>query len=201
MTTDQIQNIISKLTEKGIQFDVGLNEVEVSQVEARFSFKFPPDLKSFLQSALPITPKFVNWRLALKSKAEEDITRQRLNWPLEGMLFDIEHANFWVSSWGERPENLKERVLVAKKYFETYPKLIPIYSHRFIPCRPHEIDNPIFSVYQMDIIYYGIDLDHYFANEFGYTKSGRYELAEFPAKKIEFWSRVDEDEVSQPNRN
>jgi hypothetical protein len=59
---------------------------------------------------------------------------------------------------------------------------------------PNESGNPIFSIYQLDIIYYGTNLEHYFANEFRYTKSGSYELENYPEKKIEFWSKRAEDE-------
>jgi hypothetical protein len=64
------------------------------------------------------------------------------------------------------------------------PKLIPIYSHRFIPEEPSEAGNPIFSVYQMDIIYYGFDLDDYLRHEFDLP--GR---KEWPAqvRPIKFW--------------
>lgn len=194
MTTEKIQHIIRLLTDKGVHFDNGLTDDEVLQVEIKFDLKFPPDLKLFLQTALPTSDRFVNWRLGLKSKDEADKIFDKLDWPLEGMLFDIQSNSFWFDSWGNRPENLTDKILIAKKYYKTYPKLIPIYSHRYIPSRPSESDNPIFSVYQMDIIYYGINLENYFANEFGYTKSGCYELDEYPEKKIEFWSKIVEDE-------
>lgn len=50
------------------------------------------------------------------------------------------------------------------------PKLIPIYGHRYIPI-VNGLDNPpIFSVYQTDVIYYGIDLENYFRIEFDFLK-------------------------------
>jgi hypothetical protein len=48
------------------------------------------------------------------------------------------------------------------------PKLIPIYGHRYVPT-VNGVDNPsIFSVYQTDVIYYGIDLENYFRIEFNF---------------------------------
>jgi hypothetical protein len=35
------------------------------------------------------------------------------------------------------------------------PKLIALIAHRYLPERPHESDNPIFSVYQSDVIITG----------------------------------------------
>jgi hypothetical protein len=194
MTTEQANHIIQLLSGKGVHFESGLTDDEILQAEAKFNFRFPPDLKLFLQTALPINDRFVDWRLGLESKEEADKITERFNWPLEGMLFDIDKNNFWINNWGERPGDYTERVIIAKKHYETYPKLIPIYSHRYISERPNESGNPIFSVHQMDIIYYGINLEHYFANEFRYTESGDYELEEYPEKKIEFWSERAEDE-------
>lgn len=41
------------------------------------------------------------------------------------------------------------------------PRLIPICSHRYIPEEPHDAGNPVFSVMQSDVIYYGADLANY----------------------------------------
>ena len=46
--------IISELEQCGVVFEPGLSNVEVEIVENSFGFKFPPDLRAFLQSALPI---------------------------------------------------------------------------------------------------------------------------------------------------
>ena len=49
---------------------------------------------------------------------------------------------------------------------------------------PHESGNPIFSIVQSDIIYYGYNLEDYFEREFVDTRrpfSG-------PFKHIRFWS-------------
>ncbi len=64
------------------------------------------------------------------------------------------------------------------------PTLIPLIGHRFLPSEPNEAGNPVFSVYQTDIIYYGANLEHYFNNEFrGWSASedGAY-------RQIPFWS-------------
>src|SRR5436190_13969950 len=39
-----------------------LTDTEVTAVEAQFHFRFPPDLRAFLQTALPSGEKFPNWR-------------------------------------------------------------------------------------------------------------------------------------------
>lgn len=190
----QIEHINKALHKKGVQFDKGLTNSEILEIEHTFEITFPPDLKVFLQNGLPISDGFVNWRLGLKSKKEFDTIESRLDWPWEGMLFDIEHNFFWLESWGTKPKSHNERIQIARKHFETYPKLIPIYSHRFIPESSYESGNPIFSVYQMDIIYYGANLEDYFIEEFKLNNLKNIDKKSY--KKIEFWTDiVEKDEA------
>jgi len=187
MTINQAKCIIALLAKKGVIFDCGLSDSDVLQIESKFGFKFPPDLKLFLQTALPISDKFVNWRLGLQSSDEEQAIVERLNWPMDGMLFDIQHNNFWHESWGTIPINQDDKIEIAKQRYKTYPKLIPIYAHRYIPSKPCENGNPIFSVYQMDIICYGLDLESYFVCEFDLPLTQKDTHSGLP-KTIEFWS-------------
>jgi len=120
------------MTERGINFDVGLTDDEVAATEARFGFRFPPDLRAFLQSALPKGERFPNWR----SGKETDL-RDRLDLPRQGILFDIEHNGFWLEEWGSRPESLADAKRVANELVSDAPKLIPIYIHRMMPDEPH----------------------------------------------------------------
>jgi hypothetical protein len=190
----QIHKIIEALKTKDVQFDDGLTDSEVSGIENKFEIKFPSDLKIFLQNALPISDGFVNWRLGLTSKKEFDTIKNRLNCPWEGMLFDIKHNFFWLESWGIKPRSRDERIRTARKHYKTYPKLIPIYSHRYIPESPHDSGNPIFSVHQMDIIYYGSNLEDYFVYEFKLKSFKKTQKQTY--KKIEFWtSTVEDDET------
>lgn len=104
--------------------------------------------------------------------------------PLEDLLFDVEYNTFWLPQWGEKPVLLEEAKEIVRKVYVQAPRLIPIYSHRFIPERPRETGNPVFSIHQTDIIWYGFDLDDYLRHEF--KLAGR---AEWPSqvKEIGFW--------------
>lgn len=95
---------------------------------------------------------------------------------------------------GRQTKNIRKQERIAKEKYLEFPKLIPIYSHRYIPSHPNEIGNPIFSVYQMDIIYYGFDLTTYFANEFSLKRTGELKLRDKPNRKIEFWTNWVEEE-------
>ena len=77
-----------------------------------------------------------------------------------------------------------------KKEYKTKPKLIPIYSSRYIPESPKETGNPVFSVYQTDIIYYGFDLLSYFENEFKIKLPEKFGKITYP-KLIDFCSDFD----------
>ena len=72
------------------------------------------------------------------------------------------------------------------------PKLIPLISHRYLPEEPHEPGNPVFSVYQADVIHYGADLTDYFEREFA-----GWSHRPWPdhIKYIRFWSDLVERNI------
>ena len=175
------------LERAGVVFESGLSQDEIKIIEARYGFEFPSDLKDFLMFALPVSQGFLNWRRA----SDEEILHI-LIWPYEGICFDIEQNSFWLEAWGQQPASLNEAFAIARKAIEQAPTLIPIYGHRFIPDRPNEAGNPIFSVYQTDIIYYGHDLADYFENEFRYYFGRTEHRLKGGVKQIEFWSQFAE---------
>lgn len=152
-----------------IRFERGLSDSEIQQTEERYEFRFPPDMRMFLQMALPTavlrpdgpSAVFPNWR----SKDSEPIERS-MEWPLHGLLFDVEHNVVWLKEWGEKPSSLEDAFGVVRGIVANLPKLIPIYGHRYISEQPHLSDNPVLSVYQTDIICYGVNLPDYFQREF-----------------------------------
>jgi len=174
-------DIIDKLKTKGVKFSNGLSDREVSAIENNFDFVFPPDLRQFLHTAVPLGDAFVNWR------SMQDVQR-RIAFVWEGISFDIQRNLFWCSGWGEKPEKLAEQLRVAEEHFKTYPKLIPIYSHRYIPSLPTLAGNPVFSVLGTDIINYGYDLTSYLEHEFGFRSYESLFSKEHPYRKILFWS-------------
>src|SRR5262245_7959995 len=85
---DQIRDCLRKA---GISFDAGLTSGERRAAELRFGFRFPPDLGDFLGGGLPVGDRWPNWRAPGPREA------QQLEWPFDGMCFDIEHNKFWHS--------------------------------------------------------------------------------------------------------
>lgn len=162
-----------------IKFASGLSDSEVRDIETRYDFRFPPDLCDFLQTALPCGHRFPDWR-----NGDEAKMRAWLNMPKEGVLFDV-HQGFWLPEWGERSSDRKKAEQHIEKLIADAPKLIPIYAHRMIPAEPHLSGNPVFSVHQTDIIYYGRDLETYLNVEFleeGWEKSCT------DCRAIDFWN-------------
>jgi hypothetical protein len=173
------QSIIRQLSDRGIRIDPGLTDAEVSRAEEQFRFQFPPDLREFLQSGLPHGDGFPDWR-----SETETALRDSLRLPREGVLFDIAQNGFWLPEWGPRPATLADALRVAGELLSDAPTLIPIYRHRMIPDAPQCGGNPVFSVHQTDIIYYGFDLVDYFRHEFDLP--GRQPWSQ-QIRKIQFW--------------
>lgn len=178
----------SKLQQAGVVFDDGLMDCEVRLAEESFGFQFPSDLKALLMFALPTGQGWPDWR-----DVEDPQIKQMLNAPYEGICFEIEHNAFWPASWGFKPRSLTESFDVARRKIDAAPKLIPILAHRYLPDRPLLEGNPVFSVHQTDVIYYGSNLWNYFQNEFHDSfGSAEYEIND-PPRRIEFWSDLVDD--------
>lgn len=154
----------------------GYTQSELDAAQERFSLRFPPDLVGLLLDRRPI--RGWDWR------TDDTAIRGALDHPLEGLLFDVEHNDLWWSEWGEKPDSADEQAEVVTAVVNAAPRLIPLIGHRYIPDDPHESGNPVFSVMQADVIYYGANLAEYFANEFG----GTYQVG--PVRRIPFWSEI-----------
>lgn len=180
MAVDVWPLLIEQLKECGVEFDIGLTDAELAVAETRFRFRFPPDLRAFLQTAFPKGERFPNWR-----SGDEAILRDWLDLPRQGILFDIEHNGFWLEEWGARPESVANAKCVASELVASAPTLIPIFTHRMMPDEPHLSGNPVFSVHQTDIIHYGFDLADYLRHDF--QLPGR---EPWPAsvRQIRFWN-------------
>lgn len=162
-----------------VNFDAGLTNEELAACEQRFGFRFPPDLREFLQTALPRGPQFPDWRAG-----PEAVLQEWLDVPRRGVLFDVKHNGFWLDEWGSRPESPDAAIEAASALVLAAPRLIPIFSHRMIPDEPQMPGNPVLSVHQTDIICYGFDLADYLRCEFGLPNREKWPDAVRP---IRFW--------------
>lgn len=157
-----VEEAVQLLRRAGVQLDDGLTEQEMARVELRFGFRFSEDHAALLRAVLPIGAKaWPNWR-----EDDEDALRQRIEWPADGIVFDVHNNAFWPRSWGPRPADPMEAETQARAGVAAWPQLVPLYSHRYLPAAPAPSGAPVFSVYQTDVIYYGSDLVDYLKREF-----------------------------------
>jgi hypothetical protein len=164
----------------------GLSPDETTSIEALLGFRLPDDFVYLFQNLQDPGGVLFPWSNFKKEKYDERIDRV-----LQGIAFDIEKNALWLDRWGTRPSALSDALQVAQRDFATWPKLLPIYGHRFLaaePCRP---GNPVFSIVQTDIIYYGADLPHYLMHEFIDHNYALHTHAQ-KIRRIDIWSEFAE---------
>jgi len=183
---DKYKNIVSRLKEKGIVFDHGMSSQEIVKVEKFYDIFFPIELKRLYSLGLPISDGFYNWR-DISSKNTQFI-KNVLNMPINGLQSDLKNENFWCDHWDPPPNDIEEAQRILLEHYCNAPKLIPIYSHRYMPFVPDKTNLPVFSIMQSDIIYYGTDLISYLEIEFGFRQYSDIKHAHF--QYIDFWSNL-----------
>jgi hypothetical protein len=156
----------------------GYTQEELDDAQEKYDLTFPPDLIALFLERRPV--QGWDWR------SDEPEIREMLERPCEGLIFDVEHDGLWWPEWGDRPDHENERAETLRAIVQQAPKLVPLVSHRYIPCEPNEAGNPVFSIHQSDVIYYGVNLDDYFEREFGHPRR----LVAKPMRHIRFWSKL-----------
>ena len=150
---------------RGVTIEPGLSEAELAELEEDYGICFPPDLAALLRHALPTGGNFPDWR-GRSSAGKHVSLEERLSWPLEHILDSVENYQFWLPSWGRRPEQPHQALARAKEIADSAPKLIPVHEHSYLPTEPSQTGNPVFSVVGIDVVRYGDDLAEYFWGEF-----------------------------------
>jgi hypothetical protein len=164
-----------------MQWAKGYSQDQLDEIQEKFDFVFPADLVDLLREKRPVAGH--DW-------FDDVVIKKAIAWPFESLLFDVEHNQLWLPTWGERPEDSEDRNEVLREKVFQAPKLIPLMGHRFLPETPQEVDNPVFSVYGSDIVYYGSNLSDYFKREFEGWNSVPWPRQ---TKRIAFWSELEEE--------
>jgi hypothetical protein len=162
---EYIDKVLAGLISQGYTYQNGLKEKEIMDIEKYYNISFNIDHKNYLMHYVFIGEHFYNWR----DDSRENIIRikQMLEWPLDGILFDIENNVYWPDEIKEKPNGIeKQKEIFTEYYKNNIPKLIPIFGHRYMCSEPKETGVPVYSVYQTDIIYYGYNILDYFNHEF-----------------------------------
>jgi hypothetical protein len=163
------------------EWGAGYTRGELDAAQERYGLRFPPDLIELFLERRPLSGW--DWRI------DDEGIRRALAHPLGGLLFDLEHNDLWWPEWGDRPPTADERAEVVTAIVAAAPRLIPLVAHRYIPETPHEPGNPVFSVMQADVIYYGANLTDYFQREFHVRLYDRVPVKQ-DFRFIPFWSEL-----------
>jgi len=104
-------------------------------------------------SALPKPPRgddgvlrwtaYPDWRLR-----DETGTRDLIDGPTHGLLFDVEHSEFWWAAWGPAPDDIATRAEQASSRLATVPQLLPLWGNLYVG--PTD-DSPVFSIVQAEL--------------------------------------------------
>jgi hypothetical protein len=156
----------------------GYSVAELDRAQEWFQLTFPPDLIALLRDRRPVNGP--DWN-------DETSIPPYLARPFEGLLFDVEENGLWWPEWGHRPEVKSARAEVLRGVLDRAPLLIPIMGHRYLAATPNTPGNPVFSVYQSDVIHYGADLDDYL-----YREENGWDHRPWPesVREIDFWSEL-----------
>lgn len=157
----------------------GYTDRQLDDIQGEWQVTFPPDLVEIYRERCSVIPDGFDWLDTPRAQI-----REMFDWPLEGLLFDLEHNALWLNDWGEKPRQASKAREIVRVAVAAAPRLIPVFGHRYIPETPHAAGNPVFSVYQSDIIFYGVDLAQYVANE-----TGRWLPPLRSPREIPFWSQ------------
>lgn len=136
--------------------------------------------------ALPVAEGFYNW----KDFSEENILliKEMMNRSFEDIDEEAEEMGWcWFDDWEEKTDEVKKMAMEVRKQLKNAPKLIPIYGHRYMPIVEGE-NIPIFSIYGIDLIYYGGNIEEYFEIEFGDKDQDTIDFENI--RKIPFWSDI-----------
>jgi hypothetical protein len=165
-----------------LQCAAGFAPEVLRAAEARWGFRFPPDLEALLRYAAPVGDRFPDW-----GRPEAASLRSQFDQIWRGIEFDLQQGAFWLPRLGARPANAADRIELMHREFLAAPRLIPLYGHRYLPALPHDAGNPVFSVMQTDVIHYGADLADWLRIEF---LKGALDRCGYGLRRIDFWTEA-----------
>ena len=169
--------IINLMEEKGVRFSSGLTNDVLTKIEQTYEICFPDSLKAFYSAALPISVEDTDFPRWDDFSAENiAVIRQRMSVPYQWLKRDIENG-FCLSTWAGK---------TVDELLKDAPKLIPIYSHRYVPMLNHP-NPPVLSTIGRDTVCYGISLEDYLLREFC-DKNTTFEEMKMPY--IPLWSDI-----------
>ena len=160
---------------RGMRWRGGLTDPEIAAAEATFGVRFPPDYRAFLAVLHTVDPGpdgsglreadgrtrpyFCDWT----GDAKE--VRDRLDSPLDGLLWSIEADGGWFSAWGPRPASPEARARRVRELAAAGPEVIPVCGHRYLVGPANRAGSPVLSIYGADVIFCASDLEDFLRRE------------------------------------
>lgn len=152
----------------------GASAQEVDAFEAETGLELPDDLRWLVQNTHDPGGAFFGWL-----KEPERIAESR-DWIRNGIEFDLQHGTTWLKRWGEPPKEIDARIEIFRADFQSWPALVPVMGHRFLRIDPCNSGQPVYSIVQTDIIYYGANLASWLAMEFLRRPMSEREIKSLP---------------------
>ncbi|MCI2423244.1 hypothetical protein MOQ72_38075 [Saccharopolyspora sp. K220] len=161
----------------------GLSAAELDRAEGAVGVTIPPLWRAVLARACPVAragsgAHYPDWRLI-----DEPAVRALVDAPVRGLLFDVEHNDFWWHAWGAAPEPMAERLSLARRRLAEVPRLTPLRHHWYVG---PEDDSPVFSIVQADLYVPALSLAD--------LPTGRSQRAvptrQWPIGSVPFWSEL-----------
>ncbi|RZS34921.1 hypothetical protein EV193_108271 [Herbihabitans rhizosphaerae] len=183
MTSFLARRAVRVLRKAGVELRGGMSDDELDHVEKRLGFTFAADHRALLTMVLPVGPGWMDWRLDT-----DDHLKAALGWAIDGVLYDVERNDFWPKSWGvAKPEDLDEKLILARKNLQSVPTLVPFYMEGCVPAGWAEPGAPVVKAFQT-VEYRGSDIANFLERTLGdkSTPLGG-ELARIP-----FWTDLAE---------
>ncbi|RZB78327.1 uncharacterized protein LOC114374958 [Glycine soja] len=175
-------DLLNCLKASKVAIDEGLSDAELSNIESKLKFSFPPDLRAILQQGLPVSQGFPNWRSSSTQQLQI-----LLNLPASSILRRVSSMRFWHPSWGPEPS---DPTRVIARLLHDAPPLVPIYRHCYIPSSPGAAGNPVFHVdNDGDVRLLSFDVAGFF-REFLAPGTEEPVWAATAARRVRFWSEV-----------
>lgn len=156
----------------------GLRDHEFDLIQQRYGFTFADDHRAFLIGGLPTGPGWPDWR-----SPDQRAVRDQLAWPVEGLLFDVEHTGFWHASWGQRPDDPEQALAVAGAALLRSPQMVPLRENRYLPAAVGGSGQAILQMFRSEVRTFGLDLADWVVQEFGFAAVPE----KLPRVTVEFW--------------
>ena len=137
------------------------------------------DHRAFLAGGLPVGQGWPDWR-----SVDTFALRNALSWPIDGLLFDVEHNGYWHAQWPARPGVIADALEVAHVFLRRAPHLVPLHGTYYLPDAVEDAGHPVLDVFRSVVRPLGADLVDWVEQCFGSGVPGRRD----PKVTVSFWS-------------